>query len=99
MSVGIDRERQLNIDDIIGSSELLSINRSGELMGLWVYNVAASMELTVFVFLSDKQLSNEHDKSLILNHYLGLGSYLQGILRNLIGPCPIPRLLGLLGTL
>ena len=62
MSVGIDRERQLNIDDIIGSSELLSINRSGELMGLWVYNATASMELTVFVFLSDKQLSNEHDE-------------------------------------
>ena len=62
MSVGIDGERRLNIDDIIGSSELLSINRSGELMGLWVYNATASMELTVFVFLSDKQLSNEHDE-------------------------------------
>ena len=62
MSVGIDRERQLNIDDIIGSSELLSINRSGDLMGLRVYNAAGSMELTVFVFLSDKQLSNEHDE-------------------------------------
>ena len=31
-------------------------------MGLRVYNAAGSMELTVFVFLSDKQLSNEHDE-------------------------------------